>query len=122
MKIQEIETHYKWGYTVLMVATNDEGTVLGCINLEFVKGEEYSFVYGLRVQEEYRKQGTGSELLRYCEEKTLESGRNAVRLDIEADDDYAEKFYTKRGYGELKDLAWGSKWSKYRTFNKKIGN
>jgi len=73
---------------------------IGCWN-----GLEISILW---VKEEYRKQGLGSEILKYIENVAIENGATISMLDTF--DFQAEGFYLKNGYniiGEIKDFPKG---------------
>lgn len=61
--------------------------------------EKRLYVNEIRVKEEYRKKGFGSQLINMVEDKAKELGISAVYLHAEADNPEAVKFYETNGYG-----------------------
>ena len=62
--------------------------------------ETRMYVSEIRVKEEYRKQGIGSQLLRLVEDKAKELGLGAIYLHAEASHPEAVKFYQTTGFRE----------------------
>ena len=58
------------------------------------------YVSEIRVKEEYRKQGIGSQLLRLVEDKAKELGLGAIYLHAEANHAEAIQFYKATGFSE----------------------
>lgn len=85
---------YLWGFCVHIIAESGAGTVEVC----FENGKSHSFVSGLSVLEDRRRQGIGTALLKACERESAQRKRYTVELEIEAQDIYAQEFYEKRGY------------------------
>lgn len=87
-------------------------------DVEFQKGRENSFISGVSVKEGYRSQGLGTDLLKELERISRHNGRYIVELETEADDEYAQKFYEKRGYVKVPELTYTSDYGTYFTFRK----
>ena len=62
--------------------------------------ETRMYVSEIRVKEEYRKQGIGSQLLRLVEGKAKERGLGAIYLHAEANHPEMVKFYKTMGFSE----------------------
>ena len=62
--------------------------------------ETRMYVSEIRVKEEYRKQGIGSQLLKQVENKAKELGLGAIYLHAEANHPEAVRFYKATGYCE----------------------
>jgi ribosomal protein S18 acetylase RimI-like enzyme len=62
--------------------------------------ETRMYVSEIRVKEEYRKQGIGSQLLRQVEDKAKEIGLHTIYLHAEAGNMDARRFYESCGYVE----------------------
>jgi GNAT superfamily N-acetyltransferase len=89
------------------VARNTEGLEIGGVlgGIGCWNGLEISILW---VKEEYRKQGLGSEMLKYIEKVAIENGATISMLDTF--DFQAEGFYLKNGYniiGEIQDFPKG---------------
>ncbi len=65
------------------------------------------WIYSLAVLPEYQKQGIGSALLAFAEEKLLELGCVKINLQIMADNDAVEQFYLANGYRTEPRISMG---------------
>ena len=62
--------------------------------------ETRMYVSEIRVKEEYRRHGIGSQMLRMVEDKAKELGIGAIYLHAEANNPEAIRFYKTSGYCE----------------------
>lgn len=62
--------------------------------------ENRMYVSEIRVKEEYRRRGIGSQMLRMVEDKAREQGLGAIYLHAEANNPEAIRFYKTAGYCE----------------------
>lgn len=76
-----------------------ENTVIGYISVE-LKHEEVSFAYldDFCVQNEYRSQGVGTQLLKLAQAYANESGVSAILLHVESSNTSAQRLYERNGY------------------------
>lgn len=113
---------YRWGKAVHIICVDYlRGDVVGNVCVDFINGKEHSFVAGLLVAEEYRRQGYGTRLLQKAEEVSRNCGRNLIQLEIEPDTEDSEwvrKWYADRGYHYA--YEWDSEYGKYEGLEKKI--
>ena len=82
----------------IIVAELDR-TVIGYISVE-LKHEDVPFAYldDFCVQNEYRSQGVGTQLLKLAQAYANESGMSAILLHVETSNTSAQKLYGRNGY------------------------
>jgi ribosomal protein S18 acetylase RimI-like enzyme len=61
-------------------------------------GQPYAYIYGFRVQPEYRNQGVGSRLLQTAEVDLAQRGFRRVTLNVARDNFAARRLYERFGY------------------------
>lgn len=90
---------------------NNKATVFGALEGEVLiafiwayvhqfREENRMYVSEIRVKEEYRKCGIGSQMLRLVEDKAEKMGLGAIYLHAEANNPEAIRFYKAAGYRE----------------------
>ncbi len=109
---------YCWGIVLSVDFVGEDKVVAATGDVEFQKGRENSFISGISVKEGYRTQGLGTDLLKELERISRRNGRYIVELETEADDEYAQKFYEKRGYVKVPELTYSTDYGTYFTFRK----
>ncbi len=109
---------YCWGIVLSVYFVGEDKVVAATGDVEFQKGRENSFISGISVKEGYRTQGLGTDLLKELERISRRNGRYIVELETEADDEYAQKFYEKRGYVKVPELTYSTDYGTYFTFRK----
>jgi aminoglycoside 6'-N-acetyltransferase I len=89
-----------------LVRDND-GSAIAFINLslryEYVPEATQSpvaYVEGIYVKQEYRKQGVGTELIRYAEQWALEQGCIELASDALVENTASHEFHAKAGFRE----------------------
>jgi ribosomal protein S18 acetylase RimI-like enzyme len=60
-------------------------------------GEEEFYIWALFVEEEYRRQGIGADLMEFAGERARKEGLARLSLDVEAKNYRARRFYECRG-------------------------
>jgi aminoglycoside 6'-N-acetyltransferase I len=65
-----------------------------------------AYVEGIYVKEEYRKQGVGTELIRYAEQWALEQGCIELALDALLENTAGHEFYAKIGFREVERVVF----------------
>lgn len=84
-----------WGETITLVVKN------GCAVVEIQLDDNYptiAFVKGLIVQEDKRREGIGTKLLRVCERVAKEEGYLFIQLTANKEQDWLVKWYESLGY------------------------
>jgi ribosomal protein S18 acetylase RimI-like enzyme len=80
----------------------DGETPVGYIVLTFGYSFEYhgrdSFIDELYIEPQYRRQGIGRRAMQFVEERALESGVNAIHLEVYDGNNAAEELYRGAGY------------------------
>lgn len=84
-----------------------------------------AYVYNLNVKEEFRRNGVATHMLGFAEQVALENGIYHMRLTANALDPKLTKFYSKRGYENLKCVSfmqegYGERTIWYNFFQKDI--
>jgi GNAT superfamily N-acetyltransferase len=108
--IQELLADTDCGGTWLLQV---DGTTAGylvltiCFSLEF--HGRYALLDELFVEEEWRRQGVGSEALRFAEEQCRVRGLKALRLEVDRKNVRAQELYRRRGF-ELHDRYLMTRW------------
>ncbi len=67
------------------------------------------WIYAIAVSSDYKKQGLGSELLSFAEEKLLNIGCMKINLQIMEGNEAVEKFYLSNGYQTEKRISMGKR-------------
>jgi len=96
-------------FKVLVIAKDQEGSIIGGIHGELYW--EWLHIDTLWVDEQYREQGIGSDLLKQIEASAVSKGFYGCHL--ETTDFQAMEFYRKNGYeifGELDGKPKGHTW------------
>ncbi len=65
------------------------------------------WIYSMAVRPEYRKQGLGSKLLFFVEEKLAERGCMKINLQIMEGNEAVERFYASNGYLTEERISMG---------------
>ena len=65
------------------------------------------WIYSMAVRPEYQKQGLGSQLLLFAEEKLSERGCLKINLQIMEGNEAVERFYLSNGYLTEKRISMG---------------
>jgi aminoglycoside 6'-N-acetyltransferase I len=65
-----------------------------------------AYVEGIYVKEEYRKQGVGTELIRYAEQWALEQECIELALDALLENTAGHEFYAKIGFREVERVVF----------------
>lgn len=65
---------------------------------------EYMVLHTLAIDPEYHRQGIGSEIIRFCVDRTRSNGYKALRVDIVPDNLPARKLYEKNGFTYAGDV------------------
>ena len=84
-----------WGETITLVVKNSSAVV------EIQLDDNYptiAFVKGLIVQEDKRREGIGTKLLRICEKVAKEEGYLFTQLTANKEQDWLVKWYKSSGY------------------------
>lgn len=108
---------YCWG-TGIAVFSTDENEVVCMAFLDLVKDKQHSFISGVSTIEKFRNRGYASNMLLELERISRHNGRYIVELETEADDEYAQKFYEKRGYVKIPELTYSTEYGTYFTYRK----
>lgn len=67
------------------------------------------WIYSIAVSPTYRKEGLGSKLLSFAEEKLLEKGCMKINLQIMEGNEAVEAFYLSNGYQTEKRISMGKR-------------
>jgi len=78
----------------------------GCWQQALADGE-YMVLHTLAIDPEYHRQGIGSEIIRFCVDRTRSNGYKALRVDIVPDNLPARKLYEKNGFTHAGDVDLG---------------
>ena len=100
-KMNELIGHLRDNTVTVFGALEDE--VLIAFIWAYVhqfREENRMYVNEIRVKEEYRKSGIGSQMLRLVEDKAEKMGLSAIYLHAEANNPEAIRFYQSAGYCE----------------------
>ncbi len=65
---------------------------------ELADGVTRAYIYGFRIQPEYRNHGIGSRIMTMIEVDLLERGFQQLTLNVGQDNHAARRFYERRGY------------------------
>ena len=102
---REIYSSMLRGEAIMWVAELSGRGVVGQIfvqltstRLELADGVSRAYIYGFRVQELYRSQGIGSQLLKSAELELKRRGFRRVSLNVNQDNLLARSYYQRRGY------------------------
>ena len=100
-KMDDLIGHLADNTAVVYGAFDDEELVAFIwAYVHLFREETRMYVSEIRVKEEYRKQGIGSQLLKLVEGKAKERGLAAIYLHAEASHPEALEFYKSTGYCE----------------------
>ena len=76
--------------------------------IRIYKLEEYGFIHDLWVEEDYRNEGLGRQLVMRAIERFEEMGVRQVRLDTAAANDAARKLFASCGFRvSVMEMLWG---------------
>lgn len=100
-KINDLIGHRRENTAVVFGAFEDEELIafIWAYAHQF-REENRMYVSEIRVKEEYRKRGIGSQMLRLVEDKAEKMGLGAIYLHAEANNPDAVRFYKTSGYCE----------------------
>ncbi|MDD5467405.1 MAG: N-acetyltransferase [Anaerolineales bacterium] len=65
---------------------------------ELADGSTRAYIFGFRIRPGYRGRGVGSKLLVQVEDDLVQRGYESVILNVNQDNQLAQKFYTRHGY------------------------
>lgn len=87
----------------LMVVTNEEGEVIGTLQLSFIpyltyRGGIRSQIEAVRIREDYRGQGIGEQVFRWAIHRAQERGAHLIQLTTDKKRPSAKRFYDKLGF------------------------
>jgi ribosomal protein S18 acetylase RimI-like enzyme len=100
----EILAHEAFGPrpTIALLVAEDDGNLLGCLvhqdTFSTWRGANGVFVVDLFVREGQRGRGIGVDLMRAVARFGIERGARFMRLDVEAGNDGAIRFYRRLGF------------------------
>lgn len=102
---QEIYESSKKGDAILwVVELNGSGIIgqvfiqLDSVRKELADGSTRAYLYGFRIQSEYRNQGIGSYLLRFVETDLYSRGFVKMTLNVGRENINARRLYDRNGY------------------------
>lgn len=110
--------HYCWGDMISVFFVNPDRQVIAKGELSLEKNRENSFISGLHTSPEYRERGHATDMLATLERASRYNGRCTVELETEAGDNYAQRFYEKRGYKKVPELTYSTEYGTYFTYRK----
>ena len=91
---------------------DDRGTAIGFMNLslrsDYVPGATRSpiaYVEGIYLEEPYRKQGIGTQLIHYAEQWAREHDCHQLASDALLDNTVSYEFHTKLGFQEVERIV-----------------
>lgn len=93
----EIEKQIKEEDHFIFVA-EEEGKVVGFISAEWQRWNNSVYIDSLYIDENYRRKGYGSQLLKRMIKKSREIRSKKVFIDVEAGNTYAIILYLKHGF------------------------
>ncbi len=91
---------------LFFVAETDQG-VVGTVMAGY--DGHRGWIYSVAVSPKYRKQGLGSQLLSFAEEKLSEKGCIKVNLQIMDGNEPVQQFYLSNGYQTEKRISMGKR-------------
>lgn len=111
--MQEVLTRiYQSSRQAGFLVKNDHGTAIGFMNLslrhDYVPGATQSpvtYVEGIYIKDEYRKQGVGSLLIRYAEQWALDQGCVQLGSDALLENTASYEFHTRVGFHEVERIV-----------------
>ena len=103
--LQDVLSHLMTrGSTTYLVAENDEGELVGSLQLDFrlTTWEAATYVYleDFFVEEEYRGRGVGSVMLDLARTIAQERGCVRIELDVLESSAEAQRFYVRHGFAD----------------------
>ncbi len=107
LKIEIKENSTKLAETYLLdisVAKIEEKNVSDLFMTENIDDKEVVFLYGLEVQESFRKNGYGTKILNECLNSSSELGYKKISLTVDKDNHTAKKLYTQNGFRFIKEI------------------
>lgn len=107
---ETLEHHYLTDQRTIILATNENGQVLGCVFTEiqedFIRPARVLFITYVAVKECFRKQGIGGLLMKEVEKRSRDAGCTAIELtsaDFRKD---AHNFYATYGFMKKKTTVF----------------
>ncbi|MCX2720246.1 GNAT family N-acetyltransferase [Lentiprolixibacter aurantiacus] len=87
----------------LMVVINDEGRVIGTLQLSLIpyltyRGGTRAQIEAVRIHKDYRGKGIGKLVFKWCIERAREKGAHVVQLTTDKNRSEAIKFYEDLGF------------------------
>ena len=70
------------------------------------KGENFCVIHRLCVNPKFQNQGLASQTIKYIEEKLIQEGVKAIRLDVFTQNPFALKLYEKNGFHKTGAADW----------------
>lgn len=101
-----IDKKLEFGNGLFFIAT-DNKSVVGTVMAGY--DGHRGWIYSIAVSSGYRKQGLGSELLYFAEEKLSKLGCMKINLQIMEGNEAVEKFYLSNGYHTEKRISMGKR-------------
>jgi len=101
-----IEKKVSFNDGLFFVAVKNQ-TVIGTIMAGY--DGRRGWIYAMAVDPDYQKQGVGSSLLSFAEEKFRKMGCLKVNLQIMEENQEVENFYQSRGYKTEKRISMGKR-------------
>lgn len=76
---------------------------------ELADGKERAYIYGFRIQPEYREKGIGTRMMKVAEQDIYSRGFSKITLNVSRDNPDARRLYERLGYRIVADEP--GKWS-----------
>ena len=122
-KVFQWNEHYPDGQSFIRDINNSElyvycikDIVVGCVSICSLMDNVYSkvcwktdgknsiYIHRLAVDPDHQKQGVGSKLMDFAENKSKSDGIDSIRLDTFSKNTVNQNFYEARGYIKLEDI------------------
>jgi len=107
LKLEIKENNTKLAETYLLdisIAKIEEKNVSDLFLVETVDDDDVVFLYGLEVNESFRKNGYGSKILNESLNSAIELGYKKVSLTVDENNQIAKKLYTQNGFRFVKEI------------------
>jgi len=82
-----------------VAVVREQGALVGFGIMEYLEEDAHLVLFAVRPQS--RRQGVGTELLRWLEASALVAGAQRIRLEARRENVAARSFYNEHGYHEL---------------------
>ena len=102
----EFNDLFNYNYNILLGAEVNKKLIGLCIGdiREYVRGYKVIFISELIVDENYRKQGIGKELLKYAKQEGKQKGAKRLELSVYNFNENAMEFYKSIGMTPLRTV------------------